>query len=219
MIAGKKGAAAVFALASFAGLSWSQSPADPPRGDELRAQARPAAAQLGRPTVAQNPNSDAGGAPKNTGSAPKGDVAEALGILLQLTPPPPERLFEFKSEAQVRAQIREDFKNIRKVEFPPSPEIVPAPRPIARLWPYVTAVAEPSYVCFKRLWFEQRNFERYGYDYGVLQPVISTGVFYTDLALMPLHWLSHPLRWYDCSAGQCLPGDPVPLLWNPFLWK
>jgi hypothetical protein len=152
---------------------------------------------------------------QDVGGGPKRDPAEELGLLLQLTPPPPERLFQFKSEEQVRAQIREEFKNIRKVEFPPSTEAVASPRPAPRLWPYMTTTAEPSYVCYKRLWFEQPNFERYGYDYGVLQPVISTGVFYTDLALLPLHWLSHPLRWYDCSSGQCLPGDPVPLLWNP----
>ena len=144
---------------------------------------------------------------------------QELGLSLQLTPPPPERLFRFESEQQVRRRIRDELKEFKKVEFPPSSEAAPALQPVPRIWPYHSATAEPNYVCYKRLWFEQKNSERYGYDYGVLQPYISAGVFYTDLALLPLHWLTDPCRWYDCSAGRCLPGDSVPFLWNPVFSK
>ena len=140
---------------------------------------------------------------------------EQLKLLLQLAPPEPERLFRFESEMSLRGRIRDELKDFRKVEFPSGAEVAPAFQPVPRIWPYLSVTAEPNYVCYKRLWFEQKNSERYGWDFHVLQPFISTGVFYTDLALLPLHWLTDPLRWYDCSAGQCLPGDPVPLLWNP----
>ena len=70
-----------------------------------------------------------------------------------------------------------------------------------------------------RNFLEQRNFERYGWDLGVLQPVLSTGLFYADFVTLPLHWLADPFRCYDCNAGLCLPGDPVPLLWYPCATK
>jgi len=140
---------------------------------------------------------------------------DGIGLLLQLTPPPPDRLFQFKSEEQVRQQIREDFKTIRKVEFPPFDEVVPALFLPPRIWPDLLATAAPGYVCYKRPWFEQVNSERYGWSLGVFQPILSTGIFYTDLALLPWHWLTDPCRWYECSSGRCLPGDTVPLLWNP----
>src|SRR5579863_8355031 len=155
-------------------------------------------------------------------SAQQGPVrtpAEEMGFSLQLTPPTPDRLFRFESEKQMRARIRAELQEFKKVEFPASGYAVPEFQPTPRIWPYLMAVPEPAYVCYKRLWFEQKNSERYGYDYGPLQPFVSAGVFYTDLALLPLHWLSDPCRWYDCSAGRCLPGDSVPFLWNPVFAK
>lgn len=151
--------------------------------------------------------------------APTRIPEEEMGFSLQLTPPAPERLFRFESERQLRARIRAELQEFKKVEFPTDGEIVPAAQKVPRIWPYLMAMPEPNYVCYKRLWFEQKNSERYGYDYGILQPFIATGVFYTDLATLPLHWMSDPLRWYDCSAGRCLPGDSVPLLWNPVFAK
>jgi hypothetical protein len=72
-------------------------------------------------------------------------------------------------------------------------------------------LVEPGYVCHRRLLFEQPNFERYGYDYGILQPGISLGIFWYDTLSLPYHAFSRPCRNYDCSSGKCLPGDPVPL--------
>jgi hypothetical protein len=140
---------------------------------------------------------------------------EEMTLPLQLTPPLPERLFQLRPEEQVREQIRADYKNKRLVEFPATTEPVPASQPPPRMWPFLVASVEPGYVCYKRLWFEQRNSERYGWDCGVLEPMLAAGVFYTDMALLPVRWATSPFRCYDCSAGQCLPGDPVPFLWSP----
>src|SRR5437660_1396006 len=80
---------------------------------------------------------------------------DAIGIVLQLTPPPPERLFQFKSEQQVRQQNREDLKAIREVDFPPSSDVVTTSVLPPRVWPYLVETVGPAYVCHKRLWFEQ----------------------------------------------------------------
>jgi hypothetical protein len=155
---------------------------------------------------------------QQVGGVAKRDAEDSEpSFLIQLTPPGPQRLFRFESEQNLRERIRQEWKHIKKVEFPPTREALAVSQQAPRIWPYLVATAEPCYVCYKRLWFEQKNSERYGWDLGVLQPFVSAGVFYTDLALLPLHWVTDPLRWYECSAGECLPGDPVPFLWNPVL--
>jgi hypothetical protein len=153
------------------------------------------------------------------GDAPQGggDLIQQLHI--ELNPPTPERLFRLESEQDLKNRIYEELKDVRKVEFPPEEAAKPSSQLPPRIWPFLTSTVEPSYVCYKRLWFEQRNTERYGWDFGVLEPVIGTGIFYTDLAVLPLHWAANPFRCFDCSTGLCLPGDTVPLLWNPLLPK
>ena len=141
-----------------------------------------------------------------------------MSFLIQLTPPGNQRLFRFESEETLRERIRQEWKTIKKVEFPPSQEGPPTMLP-PRIWPALLATAEPYYVCHRRLWFEQKNGERYGWDLSVLHPFISAGTFYADLALLPLNWVTDPFRCYDCNAGECLPGDAVPLLWYPILTK
>jgi hypothetical protein len=191
----------------------AQGPYPPP----LFPPGSPSAARLALPETAGSSSAVANGqiAPTPGHSA----FEDNFGFLIQLTPPGPERLFQFESEAVLRDRIREEWKHFKKAEFPPTSEMTAEPMQPPRLWPMLFASAEPNYVCYKRLWFEQRGSERYGYSYGVLQPFICTGLFYSDLALLPLHWMGNPLRWYECSAGQCLPGSTVPLLWNPLLPK
>ncbi len=74
---------------------------------------------------------------------------------------------------------------------------------------------EPNYVCHRRLLFEQPNFERYGYDFGILQPGICLGLFWYDVAMLPYHMWSDLGDRVECSAGKCLPGDPTPLVVIP----
>ncbi len=54
------------------------------------------------------------------------------------------------------------------------------------------------------------NAERYGWDLGVLGPVVSFSYFMKDTVLFPYHLMTDPCRRFDSSAGKCLPGDPVP---------
>ena len=52
-------------------------------------------------------------------------------------------------------------------------------------------------------------------DLGFAAPFISAGEFFKDVVLLPYHMGTDPCRHEECSAGYCLPGDPVPLLCYP----
>jgi hypothetical protein len=82
-------------------------------------------------------------------------------------------------------------------------------------WPERNLLIAPNYVCHGRLLFEQRNAERYGWDLGVLHPVLSAALFGKDFVTIPYHLGTNPLRCRECNAGKCLPGDPVPLRLYP----
>src|SRR5439155_17432134 len=79
-------------------------------------------------------------------------------------------------------------------------------------FPKMVELVEPSYVCHGRLLWEQPNFERLGYNFGVLQPALCLGVFYYDTALLPYHVWSDWRCTMDCTYGRCMPGDQAPLL-------
>ena len=74
---------------------------------------------------------------------------------------------------------------------------------------------EPGYVCHERLYFEEPNSERYGWEIGPLQPFVSTGYFVWDLAKLPYNIGTRPCQRFEANAGYCLPGDPVPYLIYP----
>jgi hypothetical protein len=85
----------------------------------------------------------------------------------------------------------------------------------ARAFAPTAEVVEPNYVCYGRLYFEQINSERYGWDFGAMDPLLSVGKFYLDVATLPYHAFTRPCDKCECSAGYCLPGDPVPLYLYP----
>jgi hypothetical protein len=105
-----------------------------------------------------------------------------------------------------------------EIRFPDYPAL-PKPGVVARQWPPLTETVDPAFVCYRRLYFEQLNLERYGWDLGLLSPLVSQGAFYLDLALLPYHAATDPFRRFECNRGYCLPGDPVPLLLYPPEWS
>lgn len=127
--------------------------------------------------------------------------------------PSHERVFlQFENDQELRRQMARE----RPQGPPPPTEPRPSPEPLGpRQWPPLAELVEPYYVCYGRLNFEQINSERYGWSIGPLQPVLSAGIFYWDVATLPYHLGTEPLRRYECSAGYCLPGDPVPFLLYP----
>ena len=137
------------------------------------------------------------------------------------TTPDSQRVFRLESQAELMERMVRDSKTGEnpvnlKYEFqypdypPPSKETF-----IARQWAPLTELVEPPYVCYHRLYFEQINAERYGWDLGLGHPLLSAGIFYLDVALLPYHVFTEPLRRYECNAGYYLPGDPVPLMLYP----
>jgi hypothetical protein len=74
---------------------------------------------------------------------------------------------------------------------------------------------EPSYVVHRKLFFEDKNAERYGWEIGIAQPAISAAYFAKDVLLWPSHLASSLFERYDTSAGKCPPGSPVPYLLYP----
>lgn len=142
---------------------------------------------------------------------------EPLGFQIQLDPPGPDRLFRLESEAALNERMRQEARGRvppERITFPDEP-VLSKDRYTGRAWPKFKTLAEPQYVCYGRLFFEQKNEERYGWDLGIIEPVVSAGHFFADFVTLPYHMASYPCRKYECSAGYCLPGQPVPYMLYP----
>lgn len=144
--------------------------------------------------------------------------AEALGgdtsqeYKIQLVPPGPNELFRLDSQGRLFERLRQEAlqrPRPERITFPEEP-ILNDPY-AGRCFPPKTGIVEPFYVCYDPLLFEQRNSERWGWDLGALQPFVSAGKFFCDVALLPYKLGSMGKHPYDCNTGYCLPGDPVPL--------
>jgi hypothetical protein len=136
---------------------------------------------------------------------------------IQLIPPGPDRLFRRESEKNFQERMRQEARGRRpldRIEFPSEP-VLSTEKYVARNFPPGRQIVEPNYVCYQRLYFEQINSERYGWDLGFFQPILAVGKFYWDLAWLPYNVGTAPCRHYDCNSGYCLPGDPVPLMLYP----
>ncbi len=134
-------------------------------------------------------------------------------------PPGPDQLFQLESEPALRERLLEEARR-KKAPPPLFPAEPPREAPFAgRFWDHRVTFVEPSYVCYGRLYFQQINAERYGWDLGWIHPLISVGKFYWDVATLPYQLATDPCRCYDCSAGYCLPGSCVPLLCYPPEWS
>jgi hypothetical protein len=141
---------------------------------------------------------------------------EYVEIYQPLGPPGPDRLFRLESEKAVFERMRQtEFNRTgQRIIFPVEP-VVSKETYMDRHFPPATELAEPYYVCYLRLYFQDLNSERYGWDLGIIQPVVSALLFYKDWLLFPYHASTRPCQHFECSAGYCLPGDPVPYLCYP----
>jgi hypothetical protein len=143
-----------------------------------------------------------------------GDGREGIVLNVQTELPGVQRLFRRDSETDFYERIiqerKREFSGTQAI-FPDTPVLTKQPfRP--RNFPRLVELVEPCYVAHGRLLFEQPNFERIGYSFGVLQPAICVGVYCYDLALFPYHVCSDLRGLGENSVGKCLPGDPAPLL-------
>jgi hypothetical protein len=118
---------------------------------------------------------------------------------------------------------REILDWIRKVYGPTQPfpkeEVIGggiAYTPKTLTYPPRQAVMAPLYVVHRRLYFEELNSERYGWDLGFIQPFVSAMYFYRDVGLLPNTLISGCVHgFYDTNAGKCMPGSPTPYMLYP----
>ena len=147
----------------------------------------------------------------------RGGLEDVSEYQIQLEPPGIERVTRRESERNLQERMKQEARqrpNVERIEFPPEPPLSTETYK-GREFPPLTEVVEPHYVCYERLFFEDKNSERYGWDLGFVQPVLSAGIFFWDVAWLPYKLGVDPGRKFECSAGYCLPGDPVPYLVYP----
>jgi hypothetical protein len=137
---------------------------------------------------------------------------------IQLEPPGLERLAQsMQTDGFLQQRIIEENRARRAVErvtFPESP-VLSTDIYNGRAWEPRKLTVAPNYVVYRRLLFQQNNFERYGWDLGVLTPPLSAAAFLFDFVMLPYNLGTDPCRCFDSNAGYCLPGDPVPLMIYP----
>jgi hypothetical protein len=110
---------------------------------------------------------------------------------------------QYKNKDNIFKRFPEDYKPLTTQPF------------TQRVFPPAALRVEPTYLCFDRLYFEDKNTERYGWELGPLQPFVSTAKFFGDLVMLPYHFGTRPCQRFETNAGECLPGDPVPYLIYP----
>jgi hypothetical protein len=150
-------------------------------------------------------------------TGPMNTTQDLLDYNVRLDPPGPEIVFRAESEDMVMERMRQENKNkpqAVRVQFPEKP-VLSRVAFTARSFPPSAIYAEPNFVMHHRLYFEEKNVERFGWELGILQPIVSTAAFYKDVIFLPHNFGSFPHRRYDSSAGKCLPGDTVPYLLYP----
>ena len=104
-------------------------------------------------------------------------------------------------------------------QFPPLPVIGP---PASAYQPKTVAYAprklivEPGYYLHRKLYLEEKNAERAGWDFGPMQTLVSAAYFWKGTLTMPQNFASgFVYGHWDTSAGKCLPGSPSPYYLYP----
>lgn len=135
----------------------------------------------------------------------------ALPYSLRVEDPTRDRVFRAESEDALLARLRKEYPKIADQINVPKTE--PSKEPFrVRAWVPQAAAVEPNVVCYRPLYFEDKNTERYGWDFSIFQPIVSTGKFYLDLVTLPYQMGAHPPCCCECNTGYFLPGDPAPYL-------
>ncbi|MCS7166326.1 MAG: hypothetical protein RMI91_02280 [Gemmatales bacterium] len=153
------------------------------------------------------------GAP--VGQAPKAAqpaTPPMAGYVEPLEVPTPERLFRLESEQEFRERLRQEQRDQEaRATFPADvPVAPPGVTYQGRAWPRLVSTIPAPITAYQPLYFEDKNVERYGWDAGIFQPLLSAGKFYLDVALLPYN-LGAQWPWsLEYNAGYALPGDPEP---------
>lgn len=77
----------------------------------------------------------------------------------------------------------------------------------SRDWELATKEWEAPGTSYNPLYFEEPNLERYGYNYGAIQPFVSAGRFFGRVAILPYMIGAYPLHETRYPLGYARPGD------------
>jgi hypothetical protein len=132
--------------------------------------------------------------------------------------PKRDDVFRLDGDAVRNRRIQKELGD-KTDEFPRPASLVPpgtAYTPKTGTYPPAMAKLEPAYVVHRRLYFEEPNAERAGWDMGAIQPILSAYRFTRDVVFLPQNvasgfWKNR----FDTSAGKCLPGAPTPYYLYP----
>jgi hypothetical protein len=139
------------------------------------------------------------------------------------TLPPRDKIFTMLDDAALERVILDSIsRQTGKQQTLPFPELKPT---VPAGVNYVAKTAnlppgrilfEPGFVIHHRLHFEEKNSERYGWDLGPIQPLVSTLAFYKNIALWPSSLVTGAIvGFWDTNEGKCLPGSPTPYYLYP----
>lgn len=128
-------------------------------------------------------------------------------------PPTVGEVFRLDPESKLLEHVNARRKRDEVLSFPKQPTLSQVAF-AGRTFSTMGIRTEPNYLCHEKLLFEQLNNDRYGWEVGYLEPLIEVGTFFNHLINLPYRCLAAN-GCYDCSAGKCLPGDPVPYLVYP----
>jgi hypothetical protein len=164
-------------------------------------------------------------------TALKKEIKEPPGGATVTQLPRREQIFTVYNDPQLEQaimdRIREDLRRDGKytpeqeqyLRFPPLPVLSPPSVPyVAKTWQYqpYKFTVEPFYVVHRRLFFEEKNAERAGWDLGPLSTLVAATHFYVETLLFPAHLVDGcTYGFWDTSAGKCFPGTPNPYLLYP----
>ncbi|QJW95683.1 hypothetical protein [Frigoriglobus tundricola] len=132
-----------------------------------------------------------------------------------------------RDEAEIALQEKtlNDLKAVKdptadqSFRFPPLPVVGPpasAYQPKTVTYAPRKLIVEPGFVAHRKLYLEERNAERAGWDFGPMQTLVSAAYFWKGTLTIPQSFASgFVYGHWDTSAGKCLPGSPSPYYLYP----
>lgn len=85
--------------------------------------------------------------------------------------------------------------------------------------PFIACAYTPWTLCFRPLYFEEINLERYGETARLVQPAVSGAHFFSRVALLPYEMTIRPPRSCVCSNGFSQIGDAPPPWYYVPVWQ
>jgi hypothetical protein len=114
-----------------------------------------------------------------------------------LAPPSPKHLFRLSSEQAFLDRLRQDLPNVKNVTFPKHSAFQAE---VDRLsFPGQAISPVFSQVCYRPLYFEDKQTERFGRYIPCVQPLVSASKFYVGVLLLPCRMCIKPPWIYECD--------------------